>query len=671
MASFCLASSTCSLSWFSVSQILFLSLFIFSTRFSLSFLSSKRNALIFSSSRSNSDLRSCSKDIFSLSWLVSCNSSSKASFVSLSPICSSFMRSCNFFIHSSRSTPWTCSFVRASLILSVLSSASSISLRNSSPRSISFLSFLVRSSIVFSFIAEWLRSISRRSLNSNTWFCSFSRFDFNSSRKSLCFAISFSRLLILLSFSDFSAADTSAVFFTSLSAWILISSRFFLLSLRLSSISLITRSCKSEFRSFSSATSASSRLMVPSASWMSACNLINDISFSFSSSSRQCIFSCSLSFAVSAFSSVASKWSILTSLFVKAAFNSSRSTSQGTRFTLSSSRLSLISQRMDENSMFFLNTSSNLSWSSSILLASSEKIVSKSSSKWDNCLLSSCSGMLRIIFVGLSGLPSAVSLSSAGASSPLNSWYLFLISPSSFFISSTKLSYSVDLLNKSSIFLSCLLFWFDCVLNSERIFLLVSSTAPTLALSSLMKELCEASLSLILFMETSGCPKRCESCEPGDMQCKCRLILSTFPLMSFTVFWYSSTLRFRSFVTSFLSVDRPFSDAKTASMVEARSRSLSTCTSKSLISFCPSSTFFAISSECWSCCIALFFIAWSWALSSSFLAKSLLLVSFNLEIRLSRSWTCFFSDLSRSRRSSTKFSNLSTSPSIYLRLLYL
>ena len=154
MASFCLASSSCSLSWFSVSQILFLSLFIFSTRFSLSFLSSKRNALIFSSSRSNSDLRSCSKDNFSLSWLVSCNSSSKASFASLSLICSSFIPSCNFFIHSSRSTPWTCSFVRASLILSVLSSASSISLRNSSPRSISFLSFLVRSSIVFSFIAE-------------------------------------------------------------------------------------------------------------------------------------------------------------------------------------------------------------------------------------------------------------------------------------------------------------------------------------------------------------------------------------------------------------------------------------------------------------------------------------------------------------------------------------
>ena len=196
-------------------------------------------------------------------------------------------------------------------------------------------------------------------------------------------------------------------------------------------------------------------------------------------------------------------------------------------------------------------------------------------------------------------------------------------------------------------------------------FLLVSSTVLTLALSSLMKELCEASRSLILFTETSGKPMRCVSCEPGDMQCKCRLILSTFPLMSLTVFWYSSTLRLRSLLASFFSEGFPFSDDSIVSMVEARTFSLSNCTSKSLISFCPSSTFFAICSECCSCFMAFSFIAWSCAASSSFLARSLLLVSFKLEMSLSRSLICLCSALNLPRRSSTISPNLAISSWMY------
>ena len=191
---------------------------------------------------------------------------------------------------------------------------------------------------------------------------------------------------------------------------------------------------------------------------MSTCNAATIFSFSLCSSSSRFILSSSLPFVISSCCKLLTKCSILTSLFATVAFKSSRSTSQGPRFTLSSSRLFLISYKIDENSIFFFTTSSNLSCNSSILRASSENIVSKSSSKFDNCLLNSCSGMLRTNFVGLSGLPSAVSSHSSGPSSPLNSWYLFLISPSSCFISSTRLSYSVDLLNKSAIFLSCLLF---------------------------------------------------------------------------------------------------------------------------------------------------------------------------------------------------------------------
>ena len=562
---------------------------------------------------------------------------------------------------SSRSTPRTCSWVRASLSLSVLSSASSISLRSSSLRSDSLLSFSLRFSIIFSFIAEWFRSISRRSFNSNTWFCSFSKNDLSSSKTSPCFNISFSSSFIRTSFSDFSAADWSAVFRISCSACTRISSSFVLLSWRLSSISFITRSCKSKFLSFSSASSFSSLWIVPSVSRISTCTVVILFSFSLTSSSSCWIWSWSLCFAISSCWRLITKWSIFTSLFATAAFSSSLSTSHGPRFTFSSSKLSLISLMTTENSMFFLNTSSSFDCNSSILWASSENIVSKSSSKCDNCLLNSCSGMSRTSLVGLSGLPLAESPSSSGPSSPLNSWYLFLISPSSRFMSSTRLSYSADFPNRSSIFFSCFFVLSVWVRNSARMLLLVSSTALMLALSSLMKELWEASRSLILLTETSEEPMRWDSWEPGDMQCKCRLILSTFPLMSLTVFWYSSTLRFRSFVASFFSFDWPFSDDSSSSMVKARSLSFSTCISRSLISFWPSSTFFAISSECSSCCLALSFIACSCAESSSFLARSLLLAWFNVLMRLSRSFTCLCSALSLPRRSSKISSTLESS----------